>query len=641
MERSVKSRLLKQGSCALLTLGFLVLGAQGSLYAQDLQGGTIRRSEARLELVEFRELPLRDALRVLAEQTDLNFAASAKAGQVKVSLFLKNVTAKGALEALCKVHNLWYRMEPKSEYIRIHTAEEYQRDIRSFREDQVETFTLLYPNAVDVANALRSLFGDRIRFQNTQSQRSQAQIELQQRFQRFDLIDGRSQGFGNANNNARNNQNFNQLGQQNNLGGFSNFNQNFPRANSPERLQANRNRITGLTGEQIQRLNQAEALGQQSPKEVQSLIDQTTIYLSVVESLNQLIVRASDDRAMKQIRAIIKRLDKATPMVLLEVKVLSIDLSDGFNSTFDFQGADGSTSSGGFTTGDILPPASDAVSGTARRGLSLSPQGSGLRPDNLIFQHVHEHFRARVQLFENKNRVTQLATPLLLTANNEVSRLFIGDNRPILQNFSQGQNFVVNGVVTSSPPIPQFANVDVGTSLLITPKINADKTVTLRLVQENSQVVPGGASILVPQGTGFVSQQVDIVQSRTLSGTVVAKDGLALAVGGLIEEGVSDQRAGVPWLGRIPLLGFVFRRETRGQFRRELVVIIRPYILNSPELGEKKSGDLLTELSLHPIAAEMAGTLKSYGPGDVIRPAEAAEGLRKVFRFHAIELEND
>src|SRR5262249_47863924 len=154
---------------------------------------------------------------------------------------------------------------------------------------------------------------------------------------------------------------------------------------------------------------------------------------------------------------------------------------------------------------------------------------------DLLFQVVSANFRARLQVLETKNRVTELATPLLMTANNEVSRIFTGQQVPITVGFNPPQ-IVATGLAatTTVAGTPQTLLQDVGTTLLITPNINADRTVTLRILQENSTVVPGGATIPVADATGTINQvPIDTVRRETVSGTVVAKDGLALAIGGL------------------------------------------------------------------------------------------------------------
>ena len=171
---------------------------------------------------------------------------------------------------------------------------------------------------------------------------------------------------------------------------------------------------------------------------------------------------------------------------------------------------------------------------------------------------------------------------------------------PIVIGFTEPQIVVSDGGDITIPPAPVTELRNVGTDLLITANINADRTVTLRLLQETSSVVENGARILVASGTGFTQQSVDTVASQSASGTVVARDGLLLAFGGLIEEGEADQRDQFPILGDLPLIGFLFRREESGIQRSELIVLIRPYVLSTPVEGDRISRNLLETLSIHP-----------------------------------------
>ena len=622
-------------------------------------GPTGGGAKARIQLLELRDVEVQTAADLIAAETGLNIVPSTEAGAVRVSLTLRGVTARQALDALCQASDLWVSEDKDSGILRIRTTDEYRRDVRSFRSDRIETFTLLYPNAVDVALAIQSLFGSRVVLGFGQSP-FQVTQELQQRFQRFDVVDQRSQGLGQFNGGGNNgfNQGANGLGGFGGagLGGAGGFGgQGFGRrqgfggrggqagsTREDRGIDLGRGRVEGLSAEQIDAIERAEREGGKSAV-LERLLDRTTIHVSVIERLNKVVVRSGDERVMEQIRALIRRLDVPTPSVLLEVKVLAIDLRDDFNSVFDYQFSDGSSSSAGFTTGDVLPPGSDAVAGDAlRRTLSLTPGGTGLQNGNVIYQFVSSHFRARVQLLENKNRVTVLATPVLLTANNEVSRLFVGEERPLNRSFTGPQfvnNVLGNGQTAAGSTGIEFRPI--GTTLLITPNINADRTVTLRILQETSAISPNPARILVPTNTGFTPQDVDIVQTRTVSGTVVAKDGLTVALGGLIDESVSDRRAEVPWLGRIPVLGFFFRRETRERTRQEVVVLIRPFVLNTPAEGPERTRKLLEELSIHPSAPNPTGALGTFQPDEVLRPAPPKTGLRKLLRFHTIDLEGD
>lgn len=596
----------------------------------------------RLELVEFRGVPLADALRLLSIQSGLNLAASRQAAGVEVELYLRDVSPEAALETLCASHDLWVQRSEGGVY-QVRTAREYRRDVQGLREAKLEVFTLLYPNAVDAAYAVRDLFGTRVRF-GLGADLQEDQQELTQRLQRFDLINDRSQGFGTV---AGLSQGRGGQGQSGNLLRNQNLNtrilqQGQGRAGTQSQVEAadlSEDQVSGLSAEQIRALEESGAAGQDV---IDRVFRQASIYVSVNRKNNQLLVRSGDLEALEQIRRLVQRMDVPTPVVLLEVKVMSIELGEGFDSVFDYQFSDGSSSAGGFTSGQVLPPASDLIGGpgdSARRASPLGLGGDGLFNDRLVYQFVGSHFRARLQLLEDERRITTLATPVLLTANNEVSRLFAGEERPILNGFTSGQTVVgVNGVSTVSPATPDFLPRSIGTTLLLTPNINADRTVTLRVLQETSSINVGGANVLVPNGLGFVQQAVDTVQSRSVSGTIVARHGNMVAIGGLIEEELRDLREGVPWLSRIPLLGFFFRRQSTEKVRRELVITIRPYVLSTPAESEQLSRRLLGELSLHPTAPEARGTLQTYERSDVLRapvPNSAGE-LFHMFDLHTL-----
>lgn len=263
---------------------------------------------------------------------------------------------------------------------------------------------------------------------------------------------------------------------------------------------------------------------------------------------------------------------------------------------------------------------------------------TGTVPGSLTFQVIDENFRFRMQLLESKNRVTALATPLILTANNEVSRIFVGDTLPFTVGFTPGG--IVGGGVgvggVASTPITELR--DVGQSLLITPNINADRTVTLRIVEENSDRVVSGAAIPVPSTDGDTINNVpvDTVSRRIVSGTVVAQDGMAVALGGLIEESVIDRRDQLPILGDIPHIGFLFRRQATYRLRSELIVMIRPYIFNTPDEASCRAQCFVAEHTLHPNGANPRGTMDTFLPCEVIRPDPECASRARLLRLHNV-----
>ncbi len=333
--------------------------------------------------------------------------------------------------------------------------------------------------------------------------------------------------------------------------------------------------------------------------------------MGVIRPQNRVIVRTRDLDAMNEIKKIAKRLDVQSSMLLMEVKVLSIDLSDGYDSLFDFR----------IKSGDFK------VSSFGGIGENLITNAGAAFSPALLATVVSNNFEARLQLLEKENRVTQLATPLLLTSNQEVSRFFVGEEIPILTDYTAGTTTTGAGNInqaTIQQPTPEYTQYRVGKTLLLTPNINADNTVSIQILVEQSSVNKNGATILVPETssglfggnttTKLVDQQIDTVQERTFSGSVIAKDSTSVAVGGLIEEGAANQEKKTPFLGDIPLLGFFFREEAQARSRTELVIIIKPHIITSPAEAQVVSQKFMKQNSIHPNAE--GGELDVYSNPD-------------------------
>ena len=133
------------------------------------------------------------------------------------------------------------------------------------------------------------------------------------------------------------------------------------------------------------------------------------------------------------------------------------------------------------------------------------------------------------------------------------------------------------------------------------------------MLQEDSSIQQGGGSIPIVVSSGVVQNvSVDLVSTRSISGTFVAKDNMAVAIGGLIQETVSNEREQVPLLGQIPVLGALFRRTVTSKSRQELIVMVRPHIINTPSEGEAISRELLRDLSIHPAAPEGKSSLGTF-----------------------------
>ena len=550
-----------------------------------------------LRYLESEKVPIGRLMRLVADQAGVNISVSDAASGKDVSIFLRNVVADTAVEEVCRASGLWFRRERGGNVIRITTMAEYAENLSTFREESTETFTLLYPNVIEVAAAIYGLYPDRTLLSLGEEEfQEDDEYDLSRRFRRFRVIEEN----GNSQFMEMQAPRASASGGRSGSGNFS-----FSRGGALSRLTqwedlgrrraaAGRAGEAGLSSSEAKLLDAALLYGNTNLYDAargQLATGAANIFVSMSRKNNMLIVRTSDARVMDEIRRLVKKLDVPTPMVLMEVKVMELDITDDFNASFEYsfnryEGALGST---------VDENGNNVLAGIAQTG---SAAMNNFTP-TFAFTTLSSELITRIELMQKDGKVKVLATPTLLIANNEVSRIFDGKEYPLVSGWSVGQQTSTQGVIERTEPTVEIEKKDVGNMLLITPNVNSDRTVTLRLLQENSSVSPQKVSIPVTGGVGE-NKEIEYVVSRSLTGTFVAKDGLAVMAGGLISETESDQVYRTPFLGSIPLVGWLFRGTERVKRRTELVVLIRPHVIMTPFEGGKVSEELLKALSAHP-----------------------------------------
>ena len=359
--------------------------------------------------------------------------------------------------------------------------------------------------------------------------------------------------------------------------------------------------IPNLTSEQIANLEAVLQSRRNGRGPTESDLQRVTgqepeIYVTINSQHNLILVRTSDDAAVEDIEKLMVELDRPIPQVLLEMKVLELTLGDGFRSTFDFEAIDSQQTSGPGTSQIVNP----LNTGLGSVGRNVAATGRFPLEDNrFVYQFLNDQFRARVQLLASEDRVQELATPMILAANNQQARIFIGEERVLTTGVNTSVVTPGNGATTSTvEPVTEIR--DIGNTVAILPHINEDRTVTLSITQDSSSVAVGAATIPVAGGGGTVTSfNVDTVNTARIEGTIVATNNLTVAVGGLIRHRQSENRQKVPVLGDIPLLGALFRRDVKENTKTELVLLITPRVMRTPADGQKAIQARIRELSDH------------------------------------------
>jgi len=588
----LKSLLL---ACALFIAPSFV---QPTLAQSSLPTG----AQVAIPALELRDANVLDAVRLLSELGGINMVATAEAAERKVSNYLRDTNVHNALDRLCRVAGLWYRFNRTTQTYLIMTSEQYKDDLVIYRDDIIRSFVLKHQNVVTAALTIESLFGSR-RVQlnlETEDENDLGSIDNSS----LDITQSAGgQGGGGSQNGGRNNNRRNNRNSSNRQGGGS--------GNS--RLGADISLQTQLQNEQLTsnelallRANSnasgAVVVEQQRLNEVTNR--EPVIYLTVNRQHNLLLVRTSDEAAMSQIEALVAESDRPTPQVLLEMRVLEVRLDDEFRSSFDISGNSDST---------IVVDNNGSSVTVPKRTLSL-----GNFPDEggtAIFTLLNDQISARLELFENEGRVNTLATPLLLASNNRPAQLFIGTETVLVTGVETtliNNNFAQPTLITT--PDTEVRNI--GNQLDIIPRINGDRPITLLVRQTLSNLIQGQTTIpVVNAQNGTVSAfPIDAVDTSRIETTVLAQDGLTVAIGGLIRKRSVDNEQKVPVVGDIPLLGNLFKRKATEDSRTELVLLITPHVFFTSEEADIRSRFNLERLT-H--SAEVVDLLKDHTPKTV------------------------
>lgn len=285
------------------------------------------------------------------------------------------------------------------------------------------------------------------------------------------------------------------------------------------------------------------------------------------ERANSLLVFASKTD-MSIITNIVAKLDVVLPQVLIETIIISVSLSDGKSMGVSylqqpqqvgsyFTGA-GALNNVGFMN---LGTFSGATNGLGSLGNGLS-----------YFGRFGQDFDATITAAASDSRITVIQKPRIMTFHAKPASFFIGSTVPYVT-----QTSYYGGYGGYGGPSSQYQQLKVGIGLDVTPYINQDGLVVMEINQQIEEI--DGYTEIANVG------KVPNTASKTLSAQVAVKDRETIILGGFIRTSDSKNNDGVPILKDIPLLGFLFNKSSKSNERKELIVLMRPTVLRTPELA--------------------------------------------------------
>lgn len=316
---------------------------------------------------------------------------------------------------------------------------------------------------------------------------------------------------------------------------------------------------------------------------------------------NSLIISAPEP-VYRELRTVIDKLDQRRAQVYVESLIAEVSSNKVADLGIQWQallgGAKGTnigvigTNFG--TNGNILG-ASAAVSNfiTNPQGATTgttAPLQTGI---NLALLHrfgAGYVLSALANFIQSTGAGNVLSTPTLLTLDNEEARILVGANVPILT----GSYAATVAGSNALNPFQTFQREDVGLSLRVRPQISEDGTVKMQIYQEVSSVDP--ASVNSPQGI--------TIDKRSIESSVLVNDGQIVVLGGLLQDQYSSGEDKVPGLGDIPILGGLFRNETRNHTKTDLMIFLRPVIVRDAASTEDYSLNRYNYLRAAQLAAQ-------------------------------------
>lgn len=313
------------------------------------------------------------------------------------------------------------------------------------------------------------------------------------------------------------------------------------------------------------------------------------------------LVRAMWDE-MKNVNAYLKAAQLAVDrQVILEAKILEVQLNDSFQSGINwasfasFAGIDNNRVAAGFlapgtklssaaqsNTLTTSVPTTNPTTGatgnaaiTANTGLDMSVVGGAAGSlFGLAFQT--NNFAALISFLETQGNVHVLSSPRIATLNNQKAVLKVGKDEFFVTNISSTTS--TTGTTSSTTPSVTVQPFFSGVALDVTPQIDEEGNIILHVHPSVSNVTTvdkplnlgTAGSFSLPLASSTVSETDSVVRGR---------DGQIVALGGLMRQASSSERSQVPGVGDVPVLGGLFRNTNQISQKRELVILLKPTII--------------------------------------------------------------
>ena len=302
--------------------------------------------------------------------------------------------------------------------------------------------------------------------------------------------------------------------------------------------------------------------------------------IKIHEPSKSIIVEDTPENISK-IESLVRFWDSRPKQVMIEAKILEIMLTDDMVLGVNWEKilGDARIGTGGFSR--AVMPSTGSIS-------PVPETGEGFFGNIITAAGTRHQFTAALDALRTKTKINTLSTPKILAIHSKTAKVQVGGQQ------GYAVTTVNQGISTES-----IEFIDTGTILEITPYIDHENNILL-------EVKPSLNSAQIEEG-------IPVVRSTNVTTWMVAKNGETVFIGGLIQDIDIDIRSGIPCLGDIPGLSWLFGRSSKGTDKTELIVLITPQIL---EYGIPKEQEVIEKTK----EIEKGFKTRSSSPLDLLKP---------------------
>jgi MSHA biogenesis protein MshL len=354
----------------------------------------------------------------------------------------------------------------------------------------------------------------------------------------------------------------------------------------------------------------------------------------VISPQSGVVVVRAMPQELRSVEALLKAMKLSVErQVMLEAKIIDVTLNKGYQSGINWAGFPTSGIAAGFSNNQASANSSALSPNGQLSAISPGAPSAGPATSSSFFANAAaktlsgvsgsaggvfglavqtKNFAAMLQFLEAQGTVQVLSSPRVATLNNQKAVLKIGTDQPFVTSITPGTpttviNPLTGASTTATTFAPTISNIFAGISLDVTPQIDESGNIILHIHPLVTAV--SGTPLTFNLGAGDQSitvAKIDVSESDTM---VRTSDGNIVVLGGLMKVQLDNSRNGIPGLADVPLIGGAFRNSATGTTKRELVILIKPTIIETDKDWER---DIL----------DARGRMQNIGDGSEYRPAD-------------------